>query len=96
MSEQQKTAVDFLVKEFSEILGPLKTEPMQDMLMVDAIKKAKEIFRQQIEDAYLKGSEEIVNLINKYWKFDEFQIPQSGWHDKQALIQQIQTKLMMP
>jgi hypothetical protein len=33
-----KTAVQFLVKEFSDILGPLETKPMQDLLLIDAIK----------------------------------------------------------
>ncbi len=37
----KKTAVEFLIKEFSDILGPLDTKPMQDLLMVDAIKIAK-------------------------------------------------------
>lgn len=37
----KESAVDYLVKEFSEILGPIVTQPMQDLLMVDAIQKAK-------------------------------------------------------
>jgi len=46
-----KTAVEFLIKEFSDILGPLDTKPMQDLLMMDAIKKAKEMGKQQIINA---------------------------------------------
>jgi hypothetical protein len=51
----QQTAVDFLIKEFSDILGPLDTKPMQDLLLMAAIKQAKEMFQQQIEAAYKNG-----------------------------------------
>jgi hypothetical protein len=37
------TSVNYLIKEISAVLGALKTEPMQDLLLVDAINKAKEI-----------------------------------------------------
>jgi hypothetical protein len=47
------TAIDFLVKEISDILGPIKTEPMQDLLLAEAIKKAKEMEKQQMKDAAL-------------------------------------------
>jgi adenylate kinase len=47
-----KTAVEYLVKEFSDILGPLDIKPMQDLLLVDAIKRAKEMEKQQIIDAH--------------------------------------------
>lgn len=49
------TAVDYLIKEFSEILGPLQTQGMQDMFLADAINKAKEMFQEQIEEAYYTG-----------------------------------------
>ena len=53
MSKQ--TAVNFLIKEFSDILGPLETKPMQDLLLMDAMKKAKEMEKEQIKIAYVKG-----------------------------------------
>jgi hypothetical protein len=53
---ENKTSVDFLIKELSEILGPLKTEPMQDLLMIDAINKAKEMHKEEIVDSYIMGS----------------------------------------
>jgi hypothetical protein len=43
----KQTAVEFLIKEFSEILGPLETKPMQDLLLVDAIKRAKQMDMEQ-------------------------------------------------
>jgi hypothetical protein len=48
----KQRAVDYLVKELSAILGHLETKPIQDLLMVDAINKAKQIEKQQIIDAY--------------------------------------------
>lgn len=43
----QETAVEFLINEISVILGPIETKPMQDLLIVDAINKAKEMDKQQ-------------------------------------------------
>lgn len=36
---------------------------------------------------------EILKLINDYWKFDEFQQPMSSWHDKQDLIEAVKKQL---
>ena len=52
---KQKTAVNYLVKELSDIFGKLQTTPMQDLLIVDAINKAKELEKKQIENAYNSG-----------------------------------------
>jgi hypothetical protein len=46
MSKQ--TAVDYLVKELSAILGRLETNTMQDLLMADAINKAKQMEKEQL------------------------------------------------
>ena len=51
----KQTAVEFLIKEFSEILGPIDTKPMQDLLIMDAMKQAKEMEKQQIENAWVNG-----------------------------------------
>ena len=48
----KQTAVEFLIKEFNDILGPLDTKPMQDLLMMDAMKRAKQMEKEQIQDAY--------------------------------------------
>jgi hypothetical protein len=50
-----KTAVEFLIKEFSNILGKIQTEPLQDLFLIDAIKEAKEMEKQQIINAYKEG-----------------------------------------
>jgi hypothetical protein len=53
---KQQTAVEFLINEISVILGPLKNKPMQDLLMVDAINKAKEMEKNNLEKFYDHGS----------------------------------------
>ena len=45
---EKQTAVEYLIKEISVILGPLETKPMQDLLMVDAINKAKEMEKEKM------------------------------------------------
>jgi hypothetical protein len=50
--ENKQTAVDFLIKEFSDILGPLETKPMQDLLMMAAMKQAKEMEKEQMVNAF--------------------------------------------
>jgi hypothetical protein len=45
----KKTAVEFLIKEFSDIIGPLDTKPMQDLLMMDAMKMAKAMEKEHNE-----------------------------------------------
>ena len=40
-----QTSVEFIVYELSAIIGPLKTNPMTDLLIVDAMKKAMEMHK---------------------------------------------------
>lgn len=53
--EKKKSSVEYLIKEISEILGPISTTSMQDLLMVDSIKKARVMHRLEIKDAYNQG-----------------------------------------
>lgn len=36
---------------------------------------------------------EILDLINRYWKFDNDQTPVSNWHDKQDLLEAVRKAL---
>lgn len=58
MSSNKQTAVEFLIKEFSEILGPIDTKSMQDLLLMDAMNQAKEMEKQQLVDFYIEGCED--------------------------------------
>lgn len=53
--EKKTSSVEYLVKEISEILGKIQTTPMQDLLLIDAIKQAKKMQEQQIKEAYNQG-----------------------------------------
>lgn len=37
--------------------------------------------------------QEIIQIVNRYWKFDEYQQPQSSWHDKQDCLQELKSRL---
>jgi hypothetical protein len=65
MSNKKQTAVEYLTKEFSEILGKVTTTPLQDLLLVDAITIAKEKEKQQIIDAYWDGGQDIPLTENR-------------------------------
>ena len=54
-NNKRQTAVDYFIKEFSEILGPISTTSIQDLLIVDAVKKAKEIEREQIKNTFVNS-----------------------------------------
>ena len=66
-----KTAVEFLVKEFSDMLGPLDIKPMQDLLLVDAIKRAKEMEKEQIIYAHVAGHNAPSSTI-KNWDAEQY------------------------
>lgn len=38
---------------------------------------------------------EILDLIDKYWKFDDNQVPVSNWHDKQDLLEAVRKTLLI-
>ena len=47
MSKTEQTSIEYLIKEFSEILGPIETQPMQDLLLVNTINKAKQMHKEE-------------------------------------------------
>ena len=53
----KQTAVEWLVEELSDVLGPMDTNSIRDLLLMDAINRAKEMEKEQIENAYDKGQE---------------------------------------
>ena len=54
----KQTAVEWLIKQFSNVLGKIQTKSLKDsVFLIDAIEQAKEIEKQQIKDAYDQGSE---------------------------------------
>ena len=54
MSKQ--TAVQYLLEEFNEIIGPVSFTVTQDLFIRDAVIKAKEMEKEQIIDAFDEGN----------------------------------------
>ncbi len=54
----KKTAVDYLLREISEILGEVSTHGLQNLLLVDAYNKAKAMEKEQQVQFYIKGCDD--------------------------------------
>ena len=63
---RKKTAVEYLTKEFSDMIGKINLSGMQELLLMDAITKAKELEKKQIKDAYEQGDIQLVNAEQYY------------------------------
>ena len=61
----KQTAVNWLIKEFSEILGPISMDGMQILLMMDATDKARQMERKQNEETCLNVIERILDEVEK-------------------------------
>jgi len=53
--ENKQTAVDFFLKEMSDIIGIVNTDAFQNLLMIDAYNKAKQMEKEQIVESHLQG-----------------------------------------
>ncbi|WGK93759.1 MULTISPECIES: hypothetical protein [Flavobacterium] len=58
------TAVDFLHSEYKRILGDVLVKPSQGIEIADALAQAKEMFEQQIIDAWSDGYDLNNSLVN--------------------------------
>ncbi len=58
------TSINYLLKEISEIIGPTNLTAMQSLLILDAVKKAKNIHQSEIESAFLEGKNEMARVLN--------------------------------
>ena len=52
----KQTAVEYLLQEFSEIIGRVNFTVTQDLFIRDAIIKAKEMEKEQIINAFKEGN----------------------------------------
>jgi hypothetical protein len=63
----KQTAVEYLIKEFSNILGKIQTETLQDSIfLINAIEQAKEMEKQQIIEAHFQGVKETVLNLSEH------------------------------
>ena len=52
----KQTAVEYLLEEFSAIIGRVNFTVTQDLFIRDAVIKAKEMEKEQIIDAFKEGN----------------------------------------
>ena len=52
----KQTAVEYLLEEFSTIIGTVSFTVTQDLFIRDAVIKAKEMEKEQIKDAFDEGN----------------------------------------
>ena len=67
MSKQ--TSVDFLIEEFSAILGKVNFTAMQGLLLKDAVERAKEMEKEQIIEAH--GAKQYHKTVNGEQYYNE-------------------------
>lgn len=58
MSNNKQTAVAWLYKKLAEILCDVEVNAVQAIALFDTLKQAKEMEKQQIEDAWYAGDED--------------------------------------
>jgi hypothetical protein len=61
-----QTAVEWLVEELSDVLGPMDTNSIRDLLLMDAINRAKEMEKEQMIDWYATGQADTVNMYEQH------------------------------
>jgi hypothetical protein len=62
----KQTAVEWLVEELSDVLGPMDTNSIRDLLLMDAINRAKEMEKEQMIDWYATGQADTVNMYEQH------------------------------
>jgi hypothetical protein len=60
----KQTAVEYLLQEFSEIIGRVNFTVTQDLFIRDAVIKAKEMEKEQIMQSYNDGKAAVINIKN--------------------------------
>jgi hypothetical protein len=61
----KQTAVEYLLQEFSEIIGRVNFTVTQDLFIRDAVIKAKEMEKEQIMQAYKDGRSDLASNFHK-------------------------------
>ena len=71
----KQTAVEWLVEELSDVLGPMDTNSIRDLLLTDAINRAKEMEKEQMVDFAFKYGDlttrQIADSFDKEYKTNE-------------------------
>ena len=67
----KQTAVEYLLQEFSEIIGRVNFTVTQDLFIRDAVIKAREMEKHQIRQAYNDGKAAVIH-IEQNLSLDEY------------------------
>jgi hypothetical protein len=71
----KQTAVEWLVEELSDVLGLMDTNSIRDLLLMDAINRAKEMEKEQMVDFAFKYGDlttrEIADSFDKEYKTND-------------------------
>ena len=71
----KQTAVEWLIEELSDVLGPMDTNSIRDLLLMDAINRAKEMEKEQMIDFAFKYGDlttrQIADSFDKEYKTNE-------------------------
>jgi hypothetical protein len=79
----KQTAVEWLVEELSDVLGPMDTNSIRDLLLMDAINRAKEMEKEQIEDAHIEGQRVFDDYPHTQWTNDQAEAYYKNTYNKQ-------------
>ena len=60
----KQTAVEYLLEEFSAIIGRVNFTVTQDLFIRDAVIKAKEMEKENIMQAYNDGKADVIHIKN--------------------------------
>ena len=67
----KQTAVEYLLEEFSAIIGRVNFTVTQDLFIRDAVIKAKEMEKENIKQAYNDGKAAVIH-IKKNMSLEEY------------------------
>lgn len=68
--ENKQTAVDFFLKEMSDIIGIVNTDAFQNLLMVEAYNKAKQMEAMQLESCAIHFTDYATECIVLHKQMD--------------------------
>ena len=84
--EKQDEIIDYLGSKLNGLTGIDK----------DSLFKANQLSRELAQlkaEAEKEVSDEIIDLVDRYWKFDEHQQHLSSWHDKQDCLAEMRRQI---
>jgi hypothetical protein len=70
LNQNKMTAVEYLINELSDIIGPIEATLSGELLLAGAIKRAKEMEKEQMEITWNNAID--AELKDKWDSYDDF------------------------